>query len=154
LLGSFTGGAGGKGTGLLGIIGGWFPSAKGNAFSGGNVIPFARGGVVSSPTLFPMASGMGLMGEAGPEAVVPLTRLANGKLGVATNGSGGGNTNVININVAAGAGSGDAKRDEALATRINNVIKQELRKLVQGEIVEQMRSGNTLNPVYNTGGFR
>ena len=48
---------------------------------------FARGGaftntVVDRPTLFPMADGAGLMGEAGPEAVLPLTRLANGELGV------------------------------------------------------------------------
>jgi lambda family phage tail tape measure protein len=57
-------------------------SAKGNAFSGGNVIPFALGGVVSSPTFFPMANGVGLMGEAGQEAVMPLARDSSGRLGV------------------------------------------------------------------------
>jgi phage-related minor tail protein len=58
-------------------------SANGNAFMGGNVIPFAKGGVVDSPTLFPMARGRtGLMGEAGPEAVMPLRRGRDGKLGV------------------------------------------------------------------------
>ena len=41
-----------------------------------NVIPVARGGLVDQPTLFPMAGGMGLMGEAGPEAVMPLQRTA------------------------------------------------------------------------------
>lgn len=71
------------------------PIAKGAAFSGGNIIPFARGGVVSKPTLFPMARGAGLMGEAGPEAVLPLTRGKGGKLGV--QGSGGGVVvNIIN----------------------------------------------------------
>lgn len=60
---------------------GLLSNANGNAFSGGRVIPFANGGVVGSPTMFPMASGTGLMGEAGPEAIVPLTR-QNGKLGV------------------------------------------------------------------------
>ena len=64
-------------TGLLGTGG----NALGNAFNGGNVIPFAYGGIYNSPTLFPMANGMGLMGEAGPEAIMPLTRI-NGKLGV------------------------------------------------------------------------
>lgn len=56
---------------------------NGGAFSGGRVIPFANGGVVSSPTNFPMAgNNMGLMGEAGPEAIIPLRRGSNGKLGV------------------------------------------------------------------------
>lgn len=74
-------------------------NANGNAFLGGNVIPFANGGVVGSPTFFPMANGMGLMGEAGPEAIMPLKRGPDGKLGV----QGGGQT-VINqtINVSTG----------------------------------------------------
>lgn len=70
--------------------------ANGAAFQAGNVIPFARGGVVSRPTLFPMANGMGLMGEAGPEAVVPLRRGRNGKLGIEASGGGG---VVVNFNV-------------------------------------------------------
>lgn len=57
-------------------------AAKGEAFSGGRVIPFASGGIVSGPTMFPMASGTGLMGEAGPEAVMPLARGSGGRLGV------------------------------------------------------------------------
>jgi hypothetical protein len=67
--------------------------------SGHQVKAFAKGGVVDSPTIFPMASGAGVMGEAGPEAIMPLTR-KNGKLGVeATGGSGGGQTTVVyNIN--------------------------------------------------------
>jgi hypothetical protein len=61
----------------------FFNSAKGNVFSGGNVIPFALGGVVTGPTLFPMTGGRtGQMGEAGPEAVMPLTRDSQGRLGV------------------------------------------------------------------------
>lgn len=60
----------------------WLESAKGNAFVGGNVTAFAGGGVVNAPTLFPMASGLGLMGEAGPEAIMPLARDASGRLGV------------------------------------------------------------------------
>jgi hypothetical protein len=57
---------------------------RGAAFDRGQVIPMARGGIISTPTLFPMARGMGLMGEAGPEAVMPLKRGSDGKLGVAS----------------------------------------------------------------------
>jgi phage-related minor tail protein len=64
-------------------------AASGAAFSRGmQVAPFARGGVVSEPTLFPMANGAGLMGEAGPEAVMPLTRTSSGDLGVKAEGAG------------------------------------------------------------------
>jgi lambda family phage tail tape measure protein len=63
--------------------------ANGAAFSGGKVTPFANGGVVGGPTLFPMANGMGLMGEAGPEAIMPLKRGKDGKLGVASQGGTG-----------------------------------------------------------------
>jgi hypothetical protein len=71
------------------------PNAKGNAFSGGRVVPFARGGVVSRPTLFPMANGAGLMGEAGPEGILPLTRI-NGRLGVEATGVGGSGGVIVN----------------------------------------------------------
>jgi hypothetical protein len=79
------------------------PNANGNAFSGGNVIPFASGGVVGSPTNFAMSGGRtGLMGEAGPEAIMPLKRGADGKLGVAT--TGGSQSITVNqvINVSTG----------------------------------------------------
>jgi len=59
-------------------------SAHGNVFAGGRVIPFARGGVVDSPSIAPMA----LFGEAGPEAIVPLKRGADGNLGIAASGGG------------------------------------------------------------------
>lgn len=69
-------------------------NAMGNAFDGGRVVPFASGGIVGGPTLFPMRGGAGLMGEAGPEAILPLTRVG-GRLGVA---SGGGGTVVQIVN--------------------------------------------------------
>lgn len=80
-------------SGITGMFGGMF--AQGGAFQGGKQITaFANGGVVGSPTFFPMANGAGLMGEAGPEAIMPLTRIG-GDLGVKATA---GNTyiNVIN----------------------------------------------------------
>ena len=49
-------------------------------------MPFARGGVVSGATTFPMRGGTGLMGEAGPEAILPLARGPDGSLGVRSGG--------------------------------------------------------------------
>lgn len=77
-------------TGALGF-------ASGGAFSAGRVRAFAQGGVVDRPTLFPMRQGAGLMGEAGPEAVMPLTRGPDGRLGVAAQGRGAGPSVTINI---------------------------------------------------------
>jgi hypothetical protein len=62
--------------------------AKGAAFNKGQVVPFAAGGgIVASPISFPMSGGKsGLMGEAGPEAIMPLKRMGNGSLGVSVAG--------------------------------------------------------------------
>ena len=102
LGGIFGGGGGGVGLSLTNT-GGLF--ANGGMFGANdNIAQFARGGaftnqIVSSPTLFRFASGgamnSGLMGEAGPEAIMPLTRGPDGKLGVHSQGSGSG---VVNIN--------------------------------------------------------
>lgn len=75
------------GNGLETIIQGLLPFEKGGSFSQGRVTPFATGGVVSNPTYFPMRGGTGLMGEAGPEAIMPLSRGTDGKLGVAASGA-------------------------------------------------------------------
>lgn len=69
-----------KGVGA--VMNGVMPFAKGGTFTAGRVMPFAKGGVVSQPTTFPMRGGTGLMGEAGPEAIMPLARGADGRLGV------------------------------------------------------------------------
>lgn len=68
--------------GLNGLLGNLMPFEKGGAFSQGHVMPFAKGGVVAQATAFPMRGGYGLMGEAGPEAIMPLARGADGRLGV------------------------------------------------------------------------
>lgn len=82
------------GSALTGLFSGF---AKGGAFSSGRVRAFAKGGVVSGPTTFPMRGGAGLMGEAGPEAIMPLTRGPDGSLGVRTEGGRGGGNVTINI---------------------------------------------------------
>ena len=69
-------------TGLSSVFGRVLPFEKGGAFSQGRVQAFAKGGVVSQATNFPMRGGLGLMGEAGPEAIMPLQRGADGSLGV------------------------------------------------------------------------
>lgn len=63
------------------------PYAKGGAFS------FGRQSLVNSPTLFSSSGGLGVMGEAGPEAILPLSKGPGGRLGVATSGG----TNPINV---------------------------------------------------------
>ncbi len=68
--------------GMGSLVGSIFPSANGNVYANNKIVPFAAGGIVNKPTLFPMANGMGLMGEAGPEAIMPLKRGSGGRLGV------------------------------------------------------------------------
>lgn len=79
--------------GLNGIL----PFEKGGAFTQGRVMPFAKGGVVASPVSFPMRGATGLMGEAGPEAIMPLARGADGRLGVQAGGAARPVTVVMNI---------------------------------------------------------
>lgn len=83
--------------GINSLLGGLLPFAKGGAFTQGRVMPFAKGGVVSAPVSFPMRGGTGLMGEAGPEAIMPLARGADGRLGVQAQGGGRPVTVVMNI---------------------------------------------------------
>jgi len=80
------------------VIGGALPFAKGGVIQQGTAVPFASGGVIASPISFPLAGGaMGLAGEKGPEAIMPLTRGSDGRLGVAMSGGGG---QPITINIA------------------------------------------------------
>ena len=82
--------------GVGSLVQGILPFADGAPFSQGRVMPFAQGGIVSTATGFGMRGGMGLMGEAGPEAIMPLARGPDGKLGV-KGGASGGTTVVMSI---------------------------------------------------------
>ncbi len=83
--------------GLNSALSGVMPFADGAAFAQGRIMPFAKGGVVSGPTNFAMRGGTGLMGEAGPEAIMPLSRGPDGRLGVQTAGGDRPVTVVMNI---------------------------------------------------------
>ena len=99
--------------GLGSLFGGLF--ANGGAFGQAAPIPFAAGGVFNSPHLFKFANGgamaTGVLGEAGPEAIMPLFRGPGGKLGVQMHGGAGGGV-VINQTINVGAG---ASRNEVAA---------------------------------------
>jgi phage-related minor tail protein len=84
---------------LSGLLGGLFSGLMGGImpFAKGGVVPFADGGVVAAPTYFPMRGGVGLAGEAGPEAILPLARGSDGRLGVAAGAGGGGVSVVFNV---------------------------------------------------------
>jgi len=84
-----------KGVGNL--VGGLFKFEQGGSFAQGRVMPFANGGVVNGPVTFPMRRGTGLMGEAGPEAIMPLARGPDGKLGVRSASAGAPVNVVMNI---------------------------------------------------------
>src|SRR5690606_7554819 len=90
---------GGGGGGFLGGILSFLGFAKGGVFQNGNLTAFARGGVVNQPTIFPFAHGVGLMGEAGPEAIMPLRRAANGDLGVVASAANQNQRQMIDVHV-------------------------------------------------------
>ena len=103
------------------------PQADGGVFT--KVNAYANGGIVSSPTNFPMAGNqVGLMGEAGPEAIMPLKRGANGKLGVQMEGGGGGQSVVINqsFNFQANGDDSVKKLIAQAAPQIANMTKKSM----------------------------
>ncbi|MBQ0752078.1 MAG: phage tail tape measure protein [Roseovarius sp.] len=105
--------------GIGSLVGGLFPFAKGASFSQGRVQPFANGGVVSGPVSFPMRGGTGLMGEAGPEAIMPLSRGPDGRLGVRAQGGGG--VSVV-MNIQTPDAEGFRRSQGQIAAQLGRVI--------------------------------
>lgn len=114
-------------------------AGKGAAFAKNKIVPYAMGGIVNRPTLFQYANGgsgrFGLMGEAGAEAILPLRRGSNGKLGVEASGGAMGNV-VVNVDAAGSSVEGDASQLNQLGKAIGIAVQQEL--------VKQKRPGGLL----------
>ena len=115
------------GKGVQAVLGGVLPFSKGAAFGAGRVAAFARGGVVDGPTHFPMRGGVGLMGEAGPEAIMPLTRGADGRLGV--RGAGGGGAVHVTMNISTPDAAGFQRSQSQIAAEMNRAIARGRRNL-------------------------
>jgi len=115
---------------ITGLIGGLFGGGSGSLFGGaswsanGNIVgssgiqAFAKGGVVGSPTMFKHGGGLGVMGEAGPEAIMPLKRGSNGKLGVQVDGGNSGNGGNITVNNNINVVGSDAAMVRAEVTKM------------------------------------
>lgn len=123
----------------IGNFGGGTPLfAKGGVFAQNKIVPYAKGGIVNKPTMFAYANGgtgrFGLMGEAGPEAIMPLSRGSNGKLGVQASG-GVGNV-VVNVDASGTKAEGDSPNAKQLGSLIGAAV--------QAELVKQQRPGGIL----------
>lgn len=149
----------GGGSGLLGLFGGlfgggWGLSGQAAAFglyADGGVPPGGisayRNTVVSRPTLFAFANGAGLMGEAGEEGILPLRRNGRGQLGVyaaigPSEGGSGGNVNLsigdVHVSVPEGT-------DPAHAAAIGTSVREELTRIVDSRLKDQLRAGGMLS---------
>ena len=108
-------------------LGALIPFAQGGVFSGGRPTAFAKGGVVAGPTTFPMRGGTGLMGEAGPEAIMPLSRGPDGSLGVRAQGGGGGVS--VTMNITTPDVEGFRRSRSQVAAEMNRAIARGRRNL-------------------------
>jgi lambda family phage tail tape measure protein len=132
----------GGGTGVLGTIAAAFTkSASGNVFGATGLLKSADGNVFDTPTLHGYSGGLGVLGEAGPEAVMPLTRLSNGKLGVQSMGGSGSIVNNITVTVQ---GGNDAQET---GNAVANAVAQKLMaSIADSRIANANRKGGINNP--------
>jgi len=119
--------------------------ANGGAFVGGNLMRFANGGaftnsIVDRPTRFSFANGtaIGEMGEAGPEAIMPLRRLPSGRLGVESSGSAQRGSDIVQITVHVEGANGDQHVIDLVNQGVTNGLQkfdryQEKRRQAGGE---------------------
>lgn len=124
------------------VQGPMLPSANGNVFSHGSLVPYANGGIVGSPTMFPMAGGRtGLMGEAGPEAIMPLKRGKDGKLGVAVDGN---QQQSVVINQSFNfAANGDDSVKRIIASEAPKIAK-----MTEAQILDNRRRGGQFRKAF------
>jgi len=130
-------------SGIMSFFGGG-GSQRGNVFDSGGMAKFAKGasfsnGLVNSPTKF----NIGEMGEAGPEAIMPLSRNSKGQLGVHMSGSGGGMGD-INVNttivISDTGDKAETQSDEQNARQLSDLINQKVKEV----LVNERRNGGIL----------
>ena len=115
-------------------------NAKGNVFDGPGISAYSNS-IVSSPTVFPFAKGTGLMGEAGPEAIMPLTRTSSGKLGVmAAGGDGGGSTYNFPVSVSVDV-SGDPSATAATTPQEAETLGKGIQAAAKAEAQAAINKG-------------
>ncbi len=110
--------------------------AMGGVLGRNGIMPFARGGIVNRPTVFPFANGIGLMGEAGPEAIMPLRRGRDGRLGVEAANGGSGVSVTVNVDAQGTNVQGDQANSQQLGQAIGAAV--------QAELIKQKRPGGLL----------
>ena len=111
------------------------PNALGNVIANNKIVPYAKGGLIDRPTIFPLAAGAALAGEAGVEAIMPLRRGKNGKLGVEATGGGIGNI-VVNVDASGSSVEGDENNGRLLGEALASAI--------QSQLLEEKRPGGLL----------
>lgn len=102
--------------------------AQGGAFGQAGPIPFAKGGVVSTPSYFKFAGGTGVMGEAGAEAILPLSRGPDGKLGVATSKENGAPASIV-FNVNANDAASFRRSETQISSMLTRAVARGKRNL-------------------------
>ena len=154
-------GKGGMFGGVFSWIGGLFGSAKGNVFGpSGHIAKYAKGGVpgalpslndyvnsiVSSPTLFKFARGVGMMGEGrGPEGIFPLARTSSGELGVRAIGAYGAGASApaeysSNINITI-QNNGSGEMTDKQAAELGQMCREQVKMQVAEEMYKWHRTG-------------